>query len=83
MLRDVFTPPADDGLKDARPRLLSAASASRYLSMPQATLAKLRWEGSGPPFVKIGKRVFYEPEAIDEWIAARVRTSTSDPGEVA
>ena len=25
----------------------------------------------GPPFVKLGRRVFYRPEAIAEWILAQ------------
>ena len=33
-----------------------------------STLATWRSEGKGPPFVKLGKSVFYIQNDVDEWI---------------
>lgn len=39
-----------------------------------------RVDGTGPPFVRIGRSIRYQPSAVHAWLATRVRTSTSDPG---
>ena len=41
------------------------------------TLERWRWEGRGPPYLKIGGRVVYRLADIEEFEAANVRTSTS------
>jgi hypothetical protein len=41
---------------------------------------KLRHAGGGPDYCKIGRRCFYEPTAVQDWLAAHRRKSTSDPG---
>jgi hypothetical protein len=41
-------------------------------------LNKLRTSGGGPPYVKVGAAVRYEVQALEAWIATRVRSSTSD-----
>ncbi len=59
-------------------RLLSADEASVYLGIPKATLAKMRWAGKGCRFVKLGRKVYYRPADLDEWVAANERSSTSE-----
>lgn len=48
------------------------------------TLQNWRVRGDGPPYLKIGSgrnaRVLYDPEQTDAWLAAHVRTSTSEVG---
>lgn len=63
-------------------KLRSAEDTAARLSMKPQTLAKMRWSGDSPPFVKIGRRVFYDDAEVDAWIALRRRRSTSDPGPV-
>lgn len=58
-------------------KLLNADQASEYLGIPKATLAKLRWSGTGCRFLKIGTKVYYRASDLDEWLAAHERTSTS------
>ena len=53
-------------------------SAAELLSCSPAYLEKLRVTGGGPEFVKLGKAVRYEDEALDRWIAERRRRSTSE-----
>lgn len=49
---------------------------ARELRVKEGTLQNWRSRGEGPPFVKIGSRVFYEAEAVREWVRSRRRTST-------
>jgi len=52
--------------------------AAAFLRLSERTLERMRVTGDGPPFVKAGHRVLYRQADLDEWVAARVRTSTSD-----
>ena len=61
-------------------RMLIAEDAAEYLGLATQTLAKMRWSGDSPPFFKVGRRVLYERDELDAWLAQRKRTSTSDPG---
>jgi hypothetical protein len=60
--------------------LLSQREAALRLGLSPRTLERNRTSGDGPAFVKAGRRVLYRPADLDAWIAARVRTSTSDTG---
>jgi predicted DNA-binding transcriptional regulator AlpA len=58
--------------------------AAEYLGIGRSTLEKLRLTGDGPRYSKIGKRtVVYDENDLDDYVAARTRRSTSDPGEAA
>jgi excisionase family DNA binding protein len=59
-------------------QLLSVEQASEYLGIPKATLAKMRWAGTGCRFVKLGRKVYYRPADLDAWISANERSSTSE-----
>ena len=53
--------------------------AARYVALSESTLTKMRLTGNGPLFVKVGPRaVAYRKSDLDEWLAERVRRSTSD-----
>ncbi len=58
--------------------LFSTAQASQYVGMARQTLARLRVEGSGPAYFKLGSKVAYRRSTLDAWLAERVRRSTSD-----
>lgn len=69
-----------------KPRLRSD-EASAYLEMMHgipirpATLARMRWDGSGPTFTKSGSTPLYAIGALDAWAAQRLgapRSSSSD-----
>jgi predicted DNA-binding transcriptional regulator AlpA len=57
---------------------LDTPQAAEYLGLGKSTLDKLRVAGSGPAFIKIGKRVVYDPADLDAWFAAHKRISTSE-----
>jgi predicted DNA-binding transcriptional regulator AlpA len=60
--------------------LLSASEAAKLLRLASQTLAKKRVEGTGPRYVKLGRRVFYDPADLSEWIEANKRHNTSERG---
>lgn len=52
--------------------------ASRWHLSPR-TLEQWRWLGKGPKFLKIGARVLYREEDIEEWETKQVCQNTSGP----
>ncbi len=63
--------------------LLTEDEAAHRLTLKVATLRRWRWAGNGPPFLKIGHAVRYDPADLTAFIEAGRRTSTSDPGREA
>lgn len=57
--------------------LTESQQAERWGIAPK-TLANQRCRGDGPPFIKLGRLVRYDPSQTDAWLAARVRQSTSE-----
>jgi excisionase family DNA binding protein len=58
--------------------MLTTHEASDYLRLSRRTLERLRVEGTGPKFVKMGRRVRYIKSNLDDWIASRLVASTSE-----
>ena len=54
--------------------------AARYLDKGHRSLDRMRTEGGGPPYYKLGYSVRYRREDLDEWARSRRRLSTSDDG---
>ena len=52
------------------------------LKVSESFLAKKRVTGGGPKFTKVGRVVRYPESAISEYLAAQLRSSTSDAGSV-
>jgi len=61
-------------------RMLRVGEAARFTSLSVSFLNKLRCAGGGPPFIKIGRAVLYDPVDLSAWLAQRRRFSTSDLG---
>jgi hypothetical protein len=64
-MNDVFEP-------DDRP--LTDADTASALGVKPATLAAWRALGKGPRYFKDGRRVFYTPRFLKDYLAARVQT---------
>jgi predicted DNA-binding transcriptional regulator AlpA len=63
--------------------LLTQREAALVLSISVRTLERLRVTGLGPRYVKVRSSVRYQQEALERWIAAHSRASTSEQiGEV-
>jgi predicted site-specific integrase-resolvase len=58
--------------------LLNQAEAAQLLGLSPNTLRRWRHEGRGPTWVRLEGAVRYAPEALDEFVAAGRRRSTSD-----
>lgn len=66
-------------MKNELDQLLDTETAARRLGISSSTLTKWRLTGEGPAFVKIGRHsVRYAPQALADFVAKRVRRSTSD-----
>ena len=64
--------------------LLSETRTSKLLDdTSPRTLQRWRQTGDGPPFVKIGGRVFYEESALEAFIQSRTFRSTAEAGATA
>ncbi|MGH3426018.1 MAG: helix-turn-helix transcriptional regulator [Mycobacteriales bacterium] len=42
------------------------------------TLQGWRWRGGGPPFIRVGRSVRYDPSGLRAWVGAQTRRNTSD-----
>ncbi len=66
----------------AEKTLLTQQEAAERLGMSPRWMEVRRYQGGGPPFVRVSSRcVRYRPEDLEAWAAERVRTSTSDTGD--
>jgi hypothetical protein len=52
--------------------------AEKFPGTPRGFWEKLRCAGGGPEFLKIGSKVFYEENRVQEWLEARRHASTSE-----
>lgn len=59
---------------------LTTQEAADLLRLRKNTLEVWRIQGRGPVFLKLGSRVLYEREALENFATANRRNSTSDPG---
>ena len=62
---------------------LPEPDAAAYLGMKSGrTLQNSRWRGTGPKFLKQGRRVIYRIEDLDAWMNAKdvLKQSTGDSG---
>jgi predicted DNA-binding transcriptional regulator AlpA len=59
--------------------LLNPHQTAERLGLTEASLQRMRTEGRGPTFVKVGKRrVAYRATDIARWLEERIATSTAD-----
>jgi predicted DNA-binding transcriptional regulator AlpA len=54
-------------------------AAAKRLNVSKPTLARWRCDGSGPKFIKIGGKVGYLDEDLNEYIERNRRVSTGSP----
>lgn len=57
---------------------VDTAQAAILSGYAEKTLENLRSTGGGPPFLKIGRLVRYDPRDIEAWKAERRINSTSE-----
>lgn len=59
-------------------KLMCQQDAAHFLNLSPRTLEKLRVNGGGPAYHKLGRRVAYSSADLEEWIEDKRRTSTSE-----
>ncbi len=64
---------------DLPPRRLRTPEAARFLGLSDRTLEKHRIFGTGPTYSKLGGRVVYQIDDLDDWAKKGRRISTHDP----
>jgi predicted DNA-binding transcriptional regulator AlpA len=57
---------------------LTAGEAAKMLGLAPSTLAKLRLNGNGPLYCKLGRRVVYRVADLEHWLQSRTVRDTSD-----
>ena len=60
--------------------LFDTRQAAQTYGLSESWLEKLRIDGNGPKFAKLGRKVMYRKCDFDHWIEARLRASTKDVG---
>ena len=60
------------------PLTLTAGEAAKLLGLAPSTLAKLRLNGNGPLYCKLGRRVVYRRADLEVWLQSRTTRDTSD-----
>ena len=58
-------------------RLLTTKQLSKEKGLGYSTLTKLRLNGGGPTYYKIGSKVMYAEDEYDAWLDSKRVTSTS------
>lgn len=65
-------------------RYLTTVEAADFVRLSPRTLERLRVQGTGPKFIKVGPgkraKVLYRAEDLQEWLSATVYRSTAEYG---
>jgi predicted DNA-binding transcriptional regulator AlpA len=65
------------------PAILTERQVARWLGLGEATVYRLRHEGTGPAFIRLSaRRVGYRRSAIEAWLKARERDRVSDADDL-
>lgn len=55
----------------------------RFADTDRQFWAQLRYLGTGPAYLKIGRKVYYQGSDVREWVESRKRHSTQKGGDAA
>ncbi|PJE01674.1 DNA-binding protein [Mycobacterium sp.] len=61
------------------PALATPNEVAEYLHTTAASLAQDRYRGTGPKFIKCGRRVLYRWSDVSEWLDDNTIQRTDDP----
>ena len=76
-------PPSDPG-HDYWNALVDEKAAASFLDMTPRSMQAMRQRGDGPQFIRISSRcIRYTRALLKSYADARMRKSTSDPGQAA
>ena len=55
-------------------RPAEAPKAAKALSTTTGNVARLRWAGKGPAYVRLGRSIRYRRSDLDDWIETNLQT---------
>jgi len=58
--------------------LLTPAAAAALIGSSLPTLARWRRIGTGPKFVKLGRKIFYQRDRLMEWVESNAASTTAE-----
>jgi predicted DNA-binding transcriptional regulator AlpA len=70
--RSEASPSIDVGAVNLADRLWTIHDLSAFLGVPVGTLYQWRHREMGPPAVRLGKHLRYQPSAVRAWVAEQV-----------
>ena len=47
------------------------------IGLSKSTLARYRCEGNGPAYIKVGRKILYPKQAVNDWMQENTYSSTS------
>jgi predicted DNA-binding transcriptional regulator AlpA len=53
--------------------LLTESELADRLHLSLGTVKRMRYSGAGPPFLRLGGRIRYDPAAVREWLREQGR----------
>lgn len=59
---------------------LTTAQTAEVLGIKKETLGQMRWRGTGPVFLKIGRCVRYRVSDLEDYMKGRTFSSTTEAG---
>lgn len=65
-----------DHVKPPATERMAGDAAARYLGISKSTLEKMRFEGRGPRYLKLGARCFYRRTDLDAYLEAAIVETT-------
>ncbi len=69
----------EDGCVIDHPRRLTPAEVSEHFDGKVSTRTLSNWRcmgGNGPPYIRLGNKIFYPEDLLIEWEAKQIFTST-------
>jgi excisionase family DNA binding protein len=54
-------------------RLMTTDEVAAFLVVPVATIHRWRYVGTGPPAIRVGRHLRFDPDELAEWIDAQKR----------
>ncbi|WP_026529757.1 helix-turn-helix transcriptional regulator [Haematomicrobium sanguinis] len=64
-------------------KLLTPSTLAEYAGYSVAGLAQMRYMGTGPKFIKMGRQVRYRLSDVEAWLDQQTRQSTADGPDAA
>jgi hypothetical protein len=59
------------------PALIDPPLLAQRIGVGVGCLAKWRLTGQGPPFIRVGRRIHYDPRDVTAWLDSRRASSTT------